>query len=87
MVPCQTEQPPTEGVRMSTWIRPMAVVLALVVLAACGSEPADDALTVENMATTVYRCLGINADKRLMAPGSRPIDIVRGGTVVQDLLA
>ena len=52
-----------------------------------GSEPAEDALTVENMATTVYRCLGINADKRLMAPGSRPIDIVRGGTVVQDLLA
>ena len=52
-----------------------------------GSEPAEDGLTVENMATTVYRCLGINADKRLMAPGNRPIDIVRGGEVVQDLLA
>ena len=44
-------------------------------------------LTVENMATTVYRCLGINADKRLMAPGNRPIDIVRGGVVVPELLA
>jgi hypothetical protein len=52
-----------------------------------GSEPAEDPLTVENMATTVYRCLGINADKRLMAPGNRPIDIVRGGTVMSDLLA
>ena len=52
-----------------------------------GSEPAEDGLTVENMATTVYRCLGINADKRLMAPGNRPIDIVRGGSVVTDLLA
>ena len=52
-----------------------------------GAEPAEDGLTVENMATTVYRCLGINADKRLMAPGNRPIDIVRGGTVVQELLA
>ncbi|MEQ1850050.1 MAG: DUF1501 domain-containing protein [Chthoniobacteraceae bacterium] len=52
-----------------------------------GSEPAEDALGVEDMACTVYRCLGINADKRLMAPGNRPIDIVRGGTVVQDLLA
>lgn len=52
-----------------------------------GSEPADDPLTVENMACTVYRCLGINADKRLMAPGNRPIDIVRGGEVVKDLLA
>ncbi len=52
-----------------------------------GAEPAEDPLTVENMACTVYRCLGINADKRLMAPGNRPIDIVRGGEVVKDLLA
>ena len=52
-----------------------------------GSEPDNDPLTVENMAATVYRCLGINSDKRLMAPGNRPIDIVRGGTVVQELLA
>jgi hypothetical protein len=52
-----------------------------------GAEPAEDPLTVENMATTVYRCLGINADKRLMAPGNRPIDIVRGGSVMSDLLA
>jgi uncharacterized protein (DUF1501 family) len=52
-----------------------------------GSEPAEDGLTVENMACTVYRCLGINADKRLMAPGNRPIDIVRGGQVVSELLA
>ena len=52
-----------------------------------GSEPDTDALTVENMAATVYRCLGINSDKRLMAPGNRPIDIVRGGVVVPELLA
>ena len=52
-----------------------------------GSEPADDPLTVENMAATVYRCLGINSDKRLMAPGNRPIDIVRDGHVVKELLA
>ena len=52
-----------------------------------GSEPADDPLTVENMAATVYRCLGINAERRLMAPGSRPIDIVRDGHVVKELLA
>ena len=52
-----------------------------------GAEPSEDPLTVENMASTVYRCLGINPDKRLMAPGSRPIDIVRGGEVVKELLA
>jgi hypothetical protein len=52
-----------------------------------GSEPDNDPLTVENMAATVYRCLGINSEKRLMAPGDRPIDIVRGGVVVPELLA
>ncbi len=52
-----------------------------------GGEPDTDALTVENMAATVYRCLGINSDKRLMAAGNRPIDIVRGGVVVPELLA
>ena len=39
------------------------------------------------MASTVYRCLGIDGDKRLMAPGNRPIDIVRGGQVVKEMLA
>ena len=52
-----------------------------------GGEPDNDPLTVENMAATVYRCLGINSDKRLMAAGNRPIDIVRGGVVVPELLA
>ena len=52
-----------------------------------GGEPDNDPLTVENMAATVYRCLGINSDKRLMAAGNRPIDIVRGGIVVPELLA
>jgi hypothetical protein len=51
------------------------------------AEPADKPLTVEDMAHTIYHCLGINASKRLMAPGSRPIDIVRGGHVVKDLMA
>lgn len=52
-----------------------------------GAEPDNDPVTVENMAATVYRCLGINSDKRLMAAGNRPIDIVRGGEVITDLLA
>jgi uncharacterized protein (DUF1501 family) len=43
---------------------------------ATGTEPENDPLTVENMAATVYRQLGIDPTKRLMAPGSRPIDIV-----------
>jgi uncharacterized protein (DUF1501 family) len=54
---------------------------------ATGAEPNQDPLTVENMATTVYNQMGINADKELMAPGGRPIEIVNDGEVVPDLLA
>ena len=38
-------------------------------------------------ATTIYNCIGIVADKELMAPGDRPIEIVDGGKVRKDLLA
>jgi len=54
---------------------------------AIAAEPEDNPLTVEDLATTVYHCLGIVADKELMAPGNRPIEIVDGGTVRKDLLA
>ncbi len=54
---------------------------------ATASEPEENPLTVEDLATTVYHCLGIVADKELMAPGDRPIEIVDGGKVRQDLLA
>ncbi|HEX8296540.1 MAG TPA: DUF1501 domain-containing protein, partial [Chthoniobacteraceae bacterium] len=52
-----------------------------------GAEPDSDPLTVENMAATVFTQLGIKPEKKLMAPGNRPIDIVRAGEVVTDLLA
>jgi len=51
------------------------------------SEPEDDPLSVENLATTVYHQLGINADKELMAPGNRPIEICDGGKIVKELVA
>ena len=50
------------------------------------SEPEDNPLSVEDWATTMYHCLGITADKELIAPGNRPIEIVNGGTVCKDLL-
>ena len=53
---------------------------------ATASEPEEDPLTVEDWATTIYQCLGIVADKELMAPGDRPIEIVKGGKVRQELL-
>ncbi len=54
---------------------------------ATASEPDKDPIGPEDLATTVYHLLGIVADKELMAPGNRPIEIVDGGKVVKDLLA
>lgn len=54
---------------------------------ATASEPEDDAIEPADLATTVYHLLGIVADKELMAPGDRPIEIVDGGKVRQNLLA
>ena len=53
---------------------------------ATATEPENNPIGPEDLATTVYRCLGIIADKELMAPGDRPIEIVKGGKVRQDLL-
>lgn len=54
---------------------------------ATASEPDEDGLTVEDLAHTVYDCLGIDAAKKLMSPGDRPIDIVREGHTRKELLA
>src|SRR5712692_11582701 len=43
------------------------------------TEPEDDPLQVEDLAKTVFHLLGIDGTKKLMAPGNRPIDIVREG--------
>jgi uncharacterized protein (DUF1501 family) len=51
------------------------------------SEPNESPLDVTDWATTMYHCMGINADKELMAPGDRPIEIVDGGKVIKELLA
>ena len=54
---------------------------------ATATEPERDAIGPEDLATTVYHQLGIIADKELMAPGNRPIEIVDGGKVRKELLA
>ncbi len=54
---------------------------------ATASEPEDNPVTVENLFTTVYHALGIVADKELMAPGDRPIEICDGGQVIKEILA
>ncbi|MEM1082536.1 MAG: DUF1501 domain-containing protein [Verrucomicrobiota bacterium] len=54
---------------------------------ALGGEVDTDGVTVADLATTVYQQIGITADKELMAPGNRPIEIVDGGSVIESILA
>jgi uncharacterized protein (DUF1501 family) len=54
---------------------------------ATASEPDSDEIGPADLATTIYYLLGIVADKELMAPGNRPIEIVDGGQVRKGLLA
>lgn len=54
---------------------------------ATASEPEFDPVTPADLATTMYHQLGIVADKELMAPGDRPIEIVDGGKVLKEIIA
>ena len=49
-------------------------------------EPEENPVSAADLMTTVYHQLGINADKELMAPGDRPIEIVDGGQVIDGIL-
>jgi hypothetical protein len=50
-------------------------------------EPEEDKVGIEDLAQTVYNQLGITGDKELMSPGDRPIEIVDGGRVLDEILA
>ncbi len=54
---------------------------------ATATEPEETPVTPEDLATTVFHQLGISASKELMAPGGRPIEIVKDGNVRRELLA
>ena len=54
---------------------------------AIASEPAQKAVSLEDFLYTVYHQIGIDANKELLAFGTRPIEIVKGGKLVQGLLA
>ena len=54
---------------------------------ATASEPEEKPVSHADLATTMYHLMGIVADKELMAPGGRPIEIVDGGKVVRGILA
>jgi hypothetical protein len=54
---------------------------------ALGGEVDENGVTVQDFAKTIYHQIGINADKELMSPGSRPVEIIDGGNVLDSILA
>ena len=55
--------------------------------AAFGGEPDTNPVGPADLARTMYRLIGINGDKRIVADGGRPIDIVNGGSLLTDVIA
>ena len=54
---------------------------------ATSSDPANDGIPLHDLHSTIYKLIGINSQKELMAPGDRPIEIVNEGRPVDALLA
>ena len=78
------------------WSRSMAVVLAGGGFRrgyahgstdAQGMVPALDPCTPDDVASTIFHCLGIDPHLELMTPTGRPIQLFREGRVVERLLA
>jgi hypothetical protein len=53
---------------------------------ATAAEPETEPIEPADLFATIYHLMGIDFEKRLLAPGNRPIDIVRGGKVRHGLL-
>lgn len=51
-----------------------------------GAEVETDPVRPADLAATVFAVLGIDPAKRLLAPGDRPIDLVRDGRVLDEVL-
>ena len=49
-------------------------------------KPGDDPHGPEDLAATIYRCLGIDPDDEFLTPEGRPVKIVNNGRVIQGLV-
>lgn len=52
-----------------------------------GEGPKDWIITPDDLAATLYRCLGIDHRKEYLTPTGRPVMLVRNGNPIQELLA
>jgi hypothetical protein len=51
-----------------------------------GERPAADPHGPEDLAATIYHCLGINGEDEFHTPEGRPVKIVNGGRLVRELV-
>jgi len=51
-----------------------------------GSAPVADPVSVEDILRTIFHLMGIDADKSYMTPLGRPVPVVNGGKLIQDLM-
>ncbi len=54
---------------------------------AAGMEPAERPVSVQDLFATIYGQLGVDARKKFMTPGGRPLKALEGGEPVKELLA
>src|SRR5688572_11449283 len=52
-----------------------------------GMEIAERPVSVGDLFATIYKCFGVNTDKKYMSPGARPMKILEEGEIVKELLA
>ena len=50
------------------------------------SEPDEDPVTPADYGATLYHLMGINPEKRLMTPDNRPIEIIKDGKVLKEIM-
>lgn len=50
-----------------------------------GEKPEGDSVGPEDLSATMYRCLGIDFEHEFHTPEGRPVKIVSGGRVIEDL--
>ena len=51
-----------------------------------GSAPVADPVGVEDILRTIFHLMGIDADKSYMTPLGRPVPVVNGGKLIEDLM-
>lgn len=54
---------------------------------ATATEVDRDGVGPEDLARTMFTLIGVDAEKKLIAPGGRPVAIVRHGRVIEEILA